>query len=80
MNWSAGVTPGNQSPNDGTDQPGKDHQVIHLVQVDQLAADGMRYAVPKVNAATKLKTAAQSPLQRRQHPVETTVAIELAAS
>ena len=78
--WWADVIPCDQVPDDRADAPREDHREGHHADVHQAGATVLATAVPKVNAATKLKNAAQTTAFGRRDAVETTVAIEFAAS
>ena len=68
-------------PGDGADQRSEDYVGVDLCDVDRLLPMGLATAVPKVKAATKFQNAAQTtPCMGVNTRVETTVAMELAAS
>ena len=73
--------PGDQVPDDGADQPARITAEVTTLMSIMPEPIVFATAVPKTNAATKLKNAAQMtawPGDRTR--VETTVAMELAAS
>jgi hypothetical protein len=73
--------PRDEIPGDSAEKAGKNHIRVHLLNVEETAADRFRHRGAKANAAMKFQNAAQAtPCSGVRTRVETTVAMEFAAS